>query len=206
VSTHTHTHTHSLTHTHTHTQAHTHTHALTLTLTLTHTHKHTHTLSLSHTHTHTHIHIHTHTHTHTHSHSLSHTHTYTHTHTHAHTHSRTHTHARARVTHPHAPCTRTLTRLMSGCHLPLLYIGMEYVATNNVAMAQQHFTQAHSIAACDPAVLHELGVVAFRTERYEAVAALLFLFIANSIKPTRPHTSGHHLTTHIRPHPTDVTQ
>jgi hypothetical protein len=92
-----------------------------------------------------------------------------------------------------------LTRLMSGCHLPLLYIGMEYVATNNVAMAQQHFTQAHSIAARDPAVLHELGVVAFRTERYEAVAALLFLFIANSMT-TRPHTRAPHLTTHIRPH------
>ena len=60
---------------------------------------------------------------------------------------------------------------MSGCHLPLLYIGMEYVATNNVAMAQQHFTQAHAIAARDPAVLHELGVVAFRTGRHEAAAA-----------------------------------
>lgn len=66
---------------------------------------------------------------------------------------------------------RTAARLMSGCHLPLLYIGMEYVATNNVSMAQQHFTQAYAISDRDPAVLHELGVIAFRIGELEKSAS-----------------------------------
>ena len=39
-----------------------------------------------------------------------------------------------------------INRLMSGCHLPLLFIGMEYVVTNNPGMAQQYFTQAYAIS------------------------------------------------------------
>lgn len=43
----------------------------------------------------------------------------------------------------------TAARLMSGCHLPLLYIGMEHVASHNTAMARQCFLQAHAICgAC----------------------------------------------------------
>lgn len=64
----------------------------------------------------------------------------------------------------------TSARLMSGCHLPLLFIGMEYVITNNPGMAQQYFTQAYAINDRDPAVLHELGVIAFRTGQLEQAA------------------------------------
>ena len=45
-----------------------------------------------------------------------------------------------------------------GCHLPLLYIGVEYGLTNNVKLAEKFFEEASKIAPEDPFVLHELGV------------------------------------------------
>ena len=60
----------------------------------------------------------------------------------------------------------TANRLLSGCHLPLLCIGIEYIATNNPTEARQHFKQAYEICNRDPLVLHELGVIEFRTENY----------------------------------------
>ncbi|KFM68530.1 Cell division cycle protein 16-like protein, partial [Stegodyphus mimosarum] len=60
------------------------------------------------------------------------------------------------------------SQLMKGCHLPLLYIGLEYGLSNNIKLAERFFTQAQSIAPEDPFVLHELGVVAFQNQDYEA--------------------------------------
>ena len=73
---------------------------------------------------------------------------------------------------------------MHGCHLPLLYIGLEYSLTNNQNLAEKFFNQvlsqivnekeislnfiiyfqALSIAPNDPFVLHELGVTAFTNQ------------------------------------------
>jgi len=58
-------------------------------------------------------------------------------------------------------------QLMKGCHLPLLYIGLEYSCTNSQNLAETHFTQALQIAPKDPFVLHELGVTAFNNHNYE---------------------------------------
>ena len=55
-------------------------------------------------------------------------------------------------------------QLMKGCHLPLLYIGMEYGLTNNPKFAEKFFREALEIAPSDPFVLHELGVVAFSNQ------------------------------------------
>jgi anaphase-promoting complex subunit 6 len=60
----------------------------------------------------------------------------------------------------------TATRLMSGCHVPLLYIGMEYMATSNLGMANQYLTQANAMSSGDPAVAHELGVSAYFLRKY----------------------------------------
>ncbi|XP_076067974.1 cell division cycle protein 16 [Oratosquilla oratoria] len=57
-------------------------------------------------------------------------------------------------------------QLMRGCHLPLLYIGMEYGLTNNPKFAEKFFKEALDIAPEDPFVLHELGVVAFNNQEY----------------------------------------
>lgn len=48
------------------------------------------------------------------------------------------------------------------CHLPMLYIGLEYGLTNNSKLAERFFSQALSIAPEDPFVIHEVAVVAFQ--------------------------------------------
>ncbi|GFW36350.1 cell division cycle protein 16 homolog [Trichonephila clavipes] len=58
------------------------------------------------------------------------------------------------------------SQLMKGCHLPLLYIGLEYGLSNNIKLAERFFSQAQSIAPEDPFVLHELGVVAYQNGEY----------------------------------------
>lgn len=57
-------------------------------------------------------------------------------------------------------------QLMKGCHLPLLYVGVEYGLTNNPKLAEQFFGQALEIAARDPFVLHEMGVTCYQNEEY----------------------------------------
>jgi hypothetical protein len=37
------------------------------------------------------------------------------------------------------------SRLMPGCHLPLLCVGIEYMQTNNLRMAMQHIESARSV-------------------------------------------------------------
>ncbi|XP_055632512.1 cell division cycle protein 16 homolog [Toxorhynchites rutilus septentrionalis] len=60
------------------------------------------------------------------------------------------------------------TQLMRGCHLPLLYIGVECGLTKNLEMAEKFFYQAMSIAPLDVYVLHELGVIKFEYELYDS--------------------------------------
>jgi len=68
---------------------------------------------------------------------------------------------------------RTSLRLFSGSHLPLLYIGMEYLRNNNTLQAQRQFTQAQAICPTDPLVFNEMGVALYRDKEYaKAVVAL----------------------------------
>lgn len=57
------------------------------------------------------------------------------------------------------------TQLMRGCHLPLLYIGVECGLTKNYDLSQKFFYQAMTIAPLDVFVLHELGVIKFEYEQ-----------------------------------------
>ncbi|KAE8749359.1 hypothetical protein FOCC_FOCC003873 [Frankliniella occidentalis] len=59
------------------------------------------------------------------------------------------------------------SQLMKGCHLPLLYIGLECGLTNSCKLADKFFLQAQNIAPQDPFVMHELGVIAFQNREYE---------------------------------------
>jgi anaphase-promoting complex subunit 6 len=56
---------------------------------------------------------------------------------------------------------------MRGCHLPLLYIGVECGLTKNYEMAEKFFYQAMALAPLDVFVLHELGVIKYESEMYE---------------------------------------
>ncbi|KFK42244.1 hypothetical protein AALP_AA2G230100 [Arabis alpina] len=61
---------------------------------------------------------------------------------------------------------RTAARLFPGCHLPTLYIGMEYMRTHSYKLADQFFMQAKAICPSDPLVYNELGVVAYHMKEY----------------------------------------
>lgn len=65
---------------------------------------------------------------------------------------------------------RAAARLFPGCHLPTLYIGMEYMRTHNFKLAEQFFLQARGICPSDPLVYNELGVVAYHMKEYEKAA------------------------------------
>nr|XP_023012810.1 cell division cycle protein 16 homolog [Leptinotarsa decemlineata] len=60
------------------------------------------------------------------------------------------------------------SQLMKGCHLPLLYIGLECGLTNNVRLADRFFQQAQNIAPDDPFIMHEKGVISFQNLDYES--------------------------------------
>ncbi|CAA7402376.1 unnamed protein product [Spirodela intermedia] len=62
---------------------------------------------------------------------------------------------------------RTAARLFPGCHLPKLYIGMEYMRTHNFKLAEQFLLQAKAICPFDPLVYNELGVIAYYTKEYK---------------------------------------
>ncbi|EYU26316.1 hypothetical protein MIMGU_mgv1a004647mg [Erythranthe guttata] len=62
---------------------------------------------------------------------------------------------------------RTAARLFPGCHLPTLYIGMEYMRTHSFKLAEQFFMQAQIICPSDPLVYNELGVVAYHMKEYK---------------------------------------
>ena len=62
---------------------------------------------------------------------------------------------------------RTAARLFPGLHQPLIGMGLEYVRMNNMALAEQTLLRAYRRCPVDPAVAHELGTIAYKSERYE---------------------------------------
>ncbi|XP_050238671.1 anaphase-promoting complex subunit 6 [Mercurialis annua] len=61
---------------------------------------------------------------------------------------------------------RTAARLFPGCHLPTMFIGMEYMRTHSYKLAEQFFLQAKEICPSDPLVYNELGIVAYNMKEY----------------------------------------
>lgn len=62
---------------------------------------------------------------------------------------------------------RTASRLCPGSHLPGLCIGMEYLRTNNLALAYQYVERASHICPTDPLVQNELGAILYKMNRYQ---------------------------------------
>lgn len=58
-------------------------------------------------------------------------------------------------------------------HLPALFLGMEYLQVNNLALAGEYFQMSNSICDSDPLLLNERGVLAFFERKYEESAAHL---------------------------------
>lgn len=78
--------------------------------------------------------------------------------------------------------------LMRGCHLPLLFIGVEYGRANDCKLAEKFLSQARTIAPEDPFVLHEYGVILYRTKNY-TVALSYFLEAEKILKRARSSIS-----------------
>ncbi|CAJ1399836.1 unnamed protein product [Effrenium voratum] len=91
---------------------------------------------------------------------------------------------------------RTASRLFPGCQLPWLFIGMEYVRTNSLQLAQQCLECARTLMPSDPRVFNEkLGVVAYHKRNYEEAVQLLRRAISLCSSPDEAmHTNlGHAL-------------
>lgn len=56
----------------------------------------------------------------------------------------------------------TASKLMPRCHLPLLYIGLEYGKTHNPTLAERFLTQALTLSPDDPFVKQEMGVIVYQ--------------------------------------------
>jgi anaphase-promoting complex subunit 6 len=63
---------------------------------------------------------------------------------------------------------RTAARLFPGCHLAPLFIGMEYLRTNNLRTALLSFSEAQRISGnSDPLVHNEVGVVLYKQRSFD---------------------------------------
>uniref|UniRef100_A0A803MYY0 Anaphase-promoting complex subunit 6 n=1 Tax=Chenopodium quinoa TaxID=63459 RepID=A0A803MYY0_CHEQI len=79
---------------------------------------------------------------------------------------------------------RTAARLFPGCHLPTLYIGMEYMRTHSFKLAEQPGNLeeeglAQTICSSDPLVYNELGVVAYHMKEYKKAVRWFEKTLAN---------------------------
>lgn len=61
---------------------------------------------------------------------------------------------------------RTIVRLFPGCAQAHLYIGMEYLRTNNLKTATLSLIKAKEINSSDPLIYSELGVINYKQKNY----------------------------------------
>ncbi|KAG1653808.1 hypothetical protein FOA52_007854 [Chlamydomonas sp. UWO 241] len=68
---------------------------------------------------------------------------------------------------------RTAARLFPGLHTPVLGMGMEYCAMNNLQLAERMLLAALRLCPCDPATSHELGVLNYKSGAHAAASMWL---------------------------------
>lgn len=84
----------------------------------------------------------------------------------------------------------TAARLFQGTHLPQLFLGMQELALDNLVVAREYLTAAYALCGDgDPAVIHELGVVAYKEEDYESAIRHFGLALRISEENEAPATS-----------------
>lgn len=62
----------------------------------------------------------------------------------------------------------TAARLFQGTHLPQMFLGMQETALGNLTIAREYLTAAYDLCDRDPALLNEIGVVAYMEEDHDA--------------------------------------
>ncbi|KAF2685106.1 anaphase-promoting complex subunit Cut9 [Lentithecium fluviatile CBS 122367] len=59
----------------------------------------------------------------------------------------------------------TAARLFQGTHLPQLFLGMQNLQLNNLALAHEYLNTAYELCETDPLLLNEMGVVFYHEDR-----------------------------------------
>ncbi|KAF2826909.1 TPR-like protein [Ophiobolus disseminans] len=81
----------------------------------------------------------------------------------------------------------TAARLFQGTHLPQLFLGMQNLQLNNLALAREYLKTAYDLCETDPLLLNEMGVVHYNENHLsEAIAYFrraLSLSIQNEAEP-----------------------
>lgn len=66
----------------------------------------------------------------------------------------------------------TAARLFMGTHLPLVFLGMQHHAMNNMTTAEEFLKTAYALCKTDPLLLNEMGIVCYHQDKLmDAVAA-----------------------------------
>lgn len=68
---------------------------------------------------------------------------------------------------------RTAARLFPGLHEPILGMSLEYSRMNNMALAEKMCKMAYQKCPNDPALLHEMGTLAYKNGRYDEACTML---------------------------------
>ncbi|KAI5474174.1 cell division control protein Cdc16 [Pseudohyphozyma bogoriensis] len=89
----------------------------------------------------------------------------------------------------------TALRHFQGSHLPLLFIGMQYLGLSNIKLAQEYLEAAKEGCRDDPVVLNELGVVAHHEGKYDDAIAHFkqSLLLAKEVQGSKASTATTHL-------------
>ncbi|KAA3676167.1 anaphase-promoting complex subunit 6 [Paragonimus westermani] len=58
----------------------------------------------------------------------------------------------------------TAAQVIQGSHVPIMYIGIEYSASNNRNLADRFLFQAYKLNSSDPFIMHEFGTLAFQKQ------------------------------------------
>ena len=66
----------------------------------------------------------------------------------------------------------TAARLFQGTHLPQLFLGMQHLQLNNIALADEYLKSAHALCKTDPLLLNELGVVFYHKDNIREAVKL----------------------------------
>lgn len=62
----------------------------------------------------------------------------------------------------------TAARLFQGTHLPQLFLGMQELALDNLAIAREYLTTAYQLCDRDPLLINEIGVCCYKETDYDS--------------------------------------
>lgn len=68
----------------------------------------------------------------------------------------------------------TVARLFQGSHLPQLFLGMQNLQLNNMALAKQYLDSAYQLCSVDPLLLNEMGAVYYHEDHLAEAISVFY--------------------------------